>query len=63
MTLGLIDNDNTYFSRGFIVRINVKVAPMEETALWSVPVTTTFIAHLLMGLVFAKKVKYSININ
>lgn len=43
------------------MRINVKVAPLEETALWSAPVTTTLIAHLLMGLVFAKKVKYSIN--
>lgn len=43
------------------MRINVKVAPLEETALWSAPVTTMLIARLLMGLVFAKKVNYSIN--
>lgn len=45
------------------MKIHVKVAPMEKTALWSAPVTTTLTAHLLMGLVFAKRVKYSININ
>lgn len=54
----VLKNDATYFSRGFIVRIHVKVAPMEKTALWSAPVTTTLTAHLLMGLVFAKRVKF-----
>lgn len=59
----VLENDAAYFSRVFIVRIHVKVAPMEKTALWSAPVTTTLTVHLLMGLVFAKKVTfYSINI-
>lgn len=45
------------------MKIHVKVAPMEKTAHWSAPVTTTLTARLLMGLVFAKRVKYSISIN
>lgn len=62
MALRSNDNDAVKFSRGFIVKILVKVAPMEKTAPLSAPVTTTLTAHLLMGLVFAKMVKYSLNI-
>lgn len=42
-------------SRGFTVKIPVKVAPMARTAPWSAPVKTMWTAHRLMELVSAKK--------
>lgn len=41
--------------RGFTVRIHVKVAPMERTALWSAPVKTLLTAPLWMGPVSVKR--------
>lgn len=46
-----------YYCRGFTVRVNVKVAPMARTALWSAPVKTLSTAHQLTGLASARRVK------